>query len=219
MSAPFDENGSNLLYRTSGTQVRSSGTVAHGFPRQKDEVKNMGETARASRDRILDAAEHVLIRDGGDRLTIAAVAREASMSKGGLFYHFASKEALIDGLVARYVASFDRLIATASDEPGAATNAYLRSAEHRGGPASQPVVALLAAAVVSPSSLDTLRDRYRRWQERLDQDNVPVHIASAIRFAVDGIWLADVLDLAPPKGQQRKQIIQSLRQTLELHTS
>lgn len=150
---------------------------------------------------MLDATERVLVRDGGDAVTIAAVAREAGVSKGGLFYHFASKELLIEALIARYVASFDELIATAGDEPGAATLAYLRSAEQQGGPASQPVIALLAAAVVNPRALETLRDRYQRWQHRLNDDGLASDVATTIRFAVDGLWLADTLDLAPAPGQ------------------
>jgi hypothetical protein len=60
-----------------------------------------------------------------------------------------------------------------------------------------------------------LRDRYRGWQDRLDRDGVPPHIASAIRFAVDGMWLADVLDLAPARGRRRAQVIAELRGLLE----
>ncbi|GHE94072.1 TetR family transcriptional regulator [Amycolatopsis deserti] len=166
---------------------------------------------------MLDATERVLVRDGGDAVTIAAVAREAGVSKGGLFYHFASKELLIEGLIARYVASFDELIATAGDEPGAATLAYLRSAEQQGGPASQPVIALLAAAVVNPRALETLRDRYQRWQHRLNDDGLASDVATTIRFAVDGLWLADTLDLAPARGKARQQVIERLRTLIQNH--
>ena len=170
--------------------------------------------ARDSRERILDATGRVLVRDGGDAVTIAAVAREAGVSKGGLFYHFASKELLIEGLIARYVASFDELIATAGDEPGAATRAYLRSAEEAGNPAAQPVIAMLAAAVVDPRGLVTLRERYRQWQDRLDNDGLPPPVASTVRFAVDGLWLADTLSLAPARAEARKRIIDTLRALL-----
>ncbi len=179
----------------------------------------MSGRAQSSRDRILDAAGRVLVRDGGDSLTIAAVAREAGVSKGGLFYHFASKDLLVEGLVARYVASFDELIAGAGDEPGAATRAYLRSAEATSGPAAQPVVALLAAAVVDPRALETLRERYRSWQLRLDDDGIPADVAMAVRFAVDGLWLADTLDLAPAHGRAREQVLNRLRALLPSSTS
>jgi len=155
------------------------------------------------------------VRDGGSAVTIAAVAREAGLSKGGLFYHFASKELLIEGLVGRYVDSFTALIANAGTERAGATRAYLDSAEHPGGPASQPVLALLAAAIVSPSALAVLRERYEQWQARLDADGLQPHVASTVRFAVDGIWLADALDLAPATGEARRRIIQGLRDSIE----
>lgn len=172
----------------------------------------MGYKARTSRDAILDAASRILVRDGGDALTIASVAREAGVSKGGLFYHFASKKALVEGLVNRHVAAFDELITAAGDEPGAATVAYLRSARHPDGPATQSVTALLAAAATSPEALESLRERYVAWQSRLDNDGIAPHIAAAVRFAVDGIWLADVLALAPVTGRRRSQVIASLEQ-------
>lgn len=175
----------------------------------------MGSSAKTARDGILDAAGRLLVRGGGDAVTIAAVAREAGVSKGGLFYHFASKEALIEALVARYVAAFDELLDGAGEEPGSATAAYLRSAEHVGAPASQPVLALLAAAVASPHALESLRVRYRRWQDRLDDDGIPRHLSATVRFAVDGIWLADVLDLAPATGRDRLRVIEALRRMLD----
>lgn len=174
----------------------------------------MADEKGTARDRILDAAARVLARDGTDAMTIAAVAQEAGVSKGGLFYHFASKELLVEGLVARYVASFDALIAEAGDAPGDATRSYLHSAERSTGPATRPVVALLAAAAVSPQAVATLRERYRRWQQRLDDDGLPPGAASTIRFAVDGLWLADTLDLAPARGRARREIIDQLRALL-----
>lgn len=52
-----------------------------------------------SRDDILIAARNVLVRDGIAAVTLEAVAKEAGMSKAGLYYYFASKEALIFQLV------------------------------------------------------------------------------------------------------------------------
>lgn len=52
-----------------------------------------------SREDILAAARSVLLRDGIAAVTLEAVAREAGMSKAGLYYYFSSKEALIFELV------------------------------------------------------------------------------------------------------------------------
>lgn len=52
-----------------------------------------------SREDILTAARAVLLRDGIASVTLEAVAREAGMSKTGLYYYFPSKEALVFELI------------------------------------------------------------------------------------------------------------------------
>lgn len=52
-----------------------------------------------SREEILDAARVVLLRSGAAAMTLDAVAKEAGMSKTGLYYYFPSKDALVFELV------------------------------------------------------------------------------------------------------------------------
>jgi AcrR family transcriptional regulator len=167
-----------------------------------------------SRDRILDAATRILVRDGGDAVTIAAVAAEAGVSKGGLFYHFASKQALIVGLVDRFVAGFDAML-DVDESPGAATRAYLDATANDSVPASQPVVALLAAALASPDALNVLRVRYAAWQDRLENDGVDPTVATLVRLATDGLWLSDALDLAPLSTDAKAAVVRRLHALLD----
>jgi AcrR family transcriptional regulator len=44
------------------------------------------------RERILDAAEHLLVRHGYKKMTIDELASEAGLSKGAVYLHFGSKE-------------------------------------------------------------------------------------------------------------------------------
>ena len=48
----------------------------------------------SKRDRILDAAVNVINRDGVRAVTFESVAAEAKLTRGGLLYHFPSREAL-----------------------------------------------------------------------------------------------------------------------------
>jgi AcrR family transcriptional regulator len=52
-----------------------------------------------SREEILEAAREVLFRNGVTAMTLDAVAKEAGMSKTGLYYYYPSKDALIFELV------------------------------------------------------------------------------------------------------------------------
>lgn len=55
----------------------------------------------ARRAHILDTAEICFARAGFHRTTMQDICREADVSPGGLYLYFRSKEALIDGIVAR----------------------------------------------------------------------------------------------------------------------
>jgi AcrR family transcriptional regulator len=79
--------------------------------------------------RILDAAENLIIARGVAALTLEAAAREAGVSKGGLLYHFASKEALLEALLGRLSAfiaqEFAACVAAQPEGPGRVARAML----------------------------------------------------------------------------------------------
>ncbi|GAA3020703.1 TetR/AcrR family transcriptional regulator [Microbacterium dextranolyticum] len=54
-----------------------------------------------ARESVLDAFERLLMDDGERAATMDATARAAGVSKGGLLYHFSSKDALEAGLLSR----------------------------------------------------------------------------------------------------------------------
>lgn len=70
-------------------------------PPDKNEARRARQQRRRDRSSqdILAAARAVMLRDGIAAVTLDAVAREAGMSKTGLYYYFASKEALVFELV------------------------------------------------------------------------------------------------------------------------
>ena len=65
----------------------------------------MPRDGTATRDRILDAAEHLVIENGFTATSVDQVLDAASTSKGAFFHHFASKLELGRALVNRYVAA------------------------------------------------------------------------------------------------------------------
>lgn len=55
----------------------------------------------ATRDRLVDAFAALVVSQGARSATLEAVAARAGVSKGGLLYHFASKDALVEGMLQR----------------------------------------------------------------------------------------------------------------------
>jgi AcrR family transcriptional regulator len=154
------------------------------------------------RDLLLDSAEQLLARDGTQALTLAAVAENAGVSKGGLLYHFATKEALIRALVDRLITEFDALVATHdSGGPGSYTHAYVLATFDivAGGSPDQVRTrrrwAVVAAAATAAELAVPLREALTRWHRRDPGDDPDPVTASLVRFAADGLW--DALELAP----------------------
>lgn len=138
------------------------------------------------RDELLDAAEDLLCDQGSAALTLSAVADRAGVSKGGLLYHFGTKEALIKGMVERLIEEFDDLMTA---QPGRTyTERYLGAT----------LVAVRSGrlrrwAVVTGASgnlflLAPLREAMSRWhREGLADEPDPV-ASQIVRLACEGLW-------------------------------
>ena len=53
------------------------------------------------RERVLNVAAELIVHYGYDKTTVSDIAREAGISKGAIYLHFDSKEALFEALITR----------------------------------------------------------------------------------------------------------------------
>ncbi|MBD0280758.1 MAG: TetR/AcrR family transcriptional regulator [Thermoleophilaceae bacterium] len=169
-------------------------------------------SADPTRRRLLDAAAAVVRRDGPRGLTLDAVAAQAGLSKGGLLYHFTTKDALIDALVQDWLDRFEAEVAEGTTGANWAC-AYARAcAGPRSAAERATDVALLVAIAAQPRGLEAVRKRYAAWQDRLVADARDQVDATVVRLAADGLWFADLLGLAPPTGQLRQAVTARLEE-------
>lgn len=172
-----------------------------------------------ARERILNAAEARLLSGGPAALVLEAVAADAGVSKGGLLYHFASKEALVAGLCERMLARFDHeLEALSAADPqraGAWTRAYLASTvTDAGKPAdnsAQLMAGILASLGRDSRHLELVREHFARWHRRLESDGIDRATATLVRLAADGLWLSALLGLQRLDDEVGRETLQALR--------
>jgi AcrR family transcriptional regulator len=155
-----------------------------------------------TKDKLLDAAAVVVRRDGAQALTLDAVAAEAGVSKGGLLYHFKSKRELIEAMIERWLAQFQR-------EIDAADPHFVRGWVRASEPAGEEL-GMLAALVAEPSLLTGVREQYAIWQDRVERAGADPVDATVARLAADGLWLAELLGLGPPAGELRVRVVARL---------
>jgi AcrR family transcriptional regulator len=165
--------------------------------------------ARPSRrEALLDAAIGVIRRDGAQKLTLDAVAAEAGVSKGGILYHFATKRALVDGLLERWLVDFDRRLEGADDVLGE----YVRCSDLQGQPSDVAAseFGMLAGMIDDPEVLAAVRAFQEKWMARMLGGRIDPADAWVVRLAADGLWYADLLGLAAPRGDERRDLLARL---------
>jgi AcrR family transcriptional regulator len=147
---------------------------------------------------LLDAAESLLSEQGTQALTLAAVADRAGVSKGGLLYHFPTKEALVQALVARVIEDFDDLIGSYIDDtPGAYTRAYVRATFEilTGEARAYRRWSAIMAAATDPELAAPLNAAMRRWHGQSDPSDPDPAASAIVRLAAEGLW--EVVSHAP----------------------
>jgi AcrR family transcriptional regulator len=170
--------------------------------------------ASGARDRILDALQEILVRDGIAAVTLESVAAAAGVSKGGLLYHFGSKAALLNGLIERMTASIDAEVSAAEHAPGGIPRWYLETSTPESEQDRQLWRAMLAALRSNDGSLgevgDRVRDLFDHCSVRLyDVLDDPVQ-AELVRTVGDGLYLRALLGSPPPDRAVLDQMFELL---------
>ena len=172
--------------------------------------------ASQTRETIFEACSQILKRDGLINLTLQAVASESGISKGGLLYHFATKKDLIEALFEYHNNIFEErlleLVSAEGESPGAYLRAYAKaSVEQMADPENAKLYASLFAAEEKYASAHKLmRQKYIEWQKKINQCGLDSDWAMLLRFAVDGLWFAEMHRYAPPTSEHRDKIAEMI---------
>lgn len=146
-------------------------------------------TPRSTRDRILDAFQDTLIESGERAATIEGVAQRAGVSKGGLLYHFATKEAMIDGLLTRLAAQVDADITVMRAAPAGPVDYFIRSSVSTQSDFDRTVIATGCLAQGAHAAAQAaLQSAQSRWLEVVSEAVPDADVANAIMLIGDGIY-------------------------------
>lgn len=154
----------------------------------------------STREKIIDGAMAIVRDQGVAHLTLDEAAKVAGVSKGGVLYHFKSKDALIQGMVARVTdlcrsqlgSHYERL----PEGPNRWARAAVMSAFDPEGMIADPVGgALLAAVTVNPELIRPFEETYKEMLQLIKGDAADPVLAVMLSLAMDGIWLQDMVGL------------------------
>ena len=158
----------------------------------------------ATRDLILDALETLLMEGGSAAATLEAVAARAGVSKGGLLYHFGSKEALYEGFLERLRARAAADAARTRTAPQGPIAAYLDVSTVPEDPGTRSVLAALRLLGVREVDVESaLADTFEYWYAVIAQEITDPTLARLVQLVGDGLYLHALIGSAQPEADQK----------------
>jgi AcrR family transcriptional regulator len=186
-----------------------------------------------TKDTICEAAIQIASRDGLLAMTLENVAREAGITKGGVMYHFPSKDELMRGVLEYFSQQCETmLMRRVVDDPEPRMRwarcmldcLFPPAAEQTTspGPLSSDVlarffVAALTGAVTSPTAMQPLRELALRMRTRCLSDPRDGVEQLLVWLTIDGLLLWQFMGLIQPTDELIDQVGAALRERIAVH--
>ncbi|MGO1410293.1 TetR/AcrR family transcriptional regulator [Microbacterium sp.] len=157
--------------------------------------RTAGRDADGTRRIILDAATPMVARHGQE-VSLARIAAAAGVSKGGLLYHFPTKEHLLRASAADLFARFREAVYAETerergDAHGRLARGYIRATfAEVSNDSARDQIAVAAHLMGEPGIQEIASADGRRWREELMADGLGEQAVRVIVAASDGVGSA-----------------------------
>lgn len=169
----------------------------------------------SNRSRILDAAVRVINRDGLRAVTFESVSAESGLTRGGLLYHFPSREALLHGIDTHLIAVWEAHMEGMLGKSAAEASPRER---HQTFIQVSAVAATRAELAFMLESAESGKDG-APWSDAVAQwapgppagDADPAALdAFVARLAADGLWMYEAMYHGTLDARVREQVVARL---------
>lgn len=178
----------------------------------------MARRKEIDRDRILDAAEEVILASGGRQFTLDAVAERAGISKGGLVYTFATKDSLIAAALeremARFQAAVDGRVGGVDASPERRLLAHVEEALAEDDAFTRTAAFLVTALVHAPEMIGPARHFYNALSALFDPDTEQGRDIRQAVLALEGLFLLRGLGLVDVAAEEWTSVLAHARDTI-----
>ncbi|MCI2422975.1 TetR family transcriptional regulator [Saccharopolyspora sp. K220] len=174
----------------------------------------------SSRNLILDAAIRVTERAGITGLTLESTAEEAGVTKGGLLYHFHTRDELLMAIQQHLAAAWEERLTAALGKPLAEASVRESTAAYAqvcaDDVATKADLAFMVESANHPQLAQVWNDLMNRWApmptsaERADIELL------LVRMAASGLWLCKATSGSPPSKPMKKALRKRLAQLTEV---
>ncbi len=166
-----------------------------------------------ARQKVIDASRRIVKERGAGALTYDEIAHESGVTRGGITYHFPTKQRLLQALVEQDIEQWrtvevehrpDDCPAEAAELIGVLRTFTAAEPERR-----RFVAGMLGAATLDPPVIDAAREYERERLEGVEWDarNVRLQI---LRMAAGGIFWADLFGCPELPAELRDKLVEMI---------
>lgn len=176
-----------------------------------------------ARLKILRAARDIVERSGAGALTFDELAAVSGVTRGGITYHFPTKDDLLRGLLAddmeQWRASEQSSRPTDVDCPQLAELiGFIRSHTSEDDSKRRFVTGMLSAAVHQPELLDSCRSEIARQRSCQTWDEAGLR-CYLLRLAAAGLFWEELFQLHPLPANVRNDLLQMMERLAQEWTA
>ncbi len=176
----------------------------------------MARPAHARRT-VIAAAEAIVKEIGAANLTYDELVRRSGITRGGITYHFPTKDALLQALVEHDLERWNECLAgklKGGKTAKAELLAYIASGSEPDEDTSRLCAGLLSAATTAKDLNAPWRDYFARHQRVVQRCTDPA-LAAILSLAGEGLFGMETLGLSSLPASRREQVVQRMLEMAE----
>jgi AcrR family transcriptional regulator len=175
-----------------------------------------------ARQAVLAAAEAIVKEIGAANLTFDELVRKSGITRGGIVYHFPTKDALLQALVENDLAQWHACVArhrerlrardgcSDGEDNTPPLEAYLASCGEPDEETSRLVAGLLSAASSSKALNEPWRRYFAEHHAQVTRRCADPTLATVLSLAIEGLFWQETLGLSPLSVAERRQVVKRL---------
>jgi AcrR family transcriptional regulator len=159
---------------------------------------------------ILQNAMEIIQDHGIKNLTLEKVAKKSKISKGGLLYHFPTKESIINEIIANMLSKFEAKLRNSMEVNQSQDWSlnYLKSTFedlHENQFQSSGLILALAEQI---TQMELLRKKYKEWDKQMSTNKSKSVNSIILRYAAEGIWFCETFGLSKLSQKEKKKLLE-----------
>lgn len=164
-----------------------------------------------ARELLLNLMLEIVRKEGATRLTYDNLVAKSNLTRGGIMYHFPSKQSMLEGLVNHYVA-LDMKRTTErwnlyGSTPDGLLKAEIECAMEANTSEQNLASALLPVIATNPALLDDVRSQVRARYDMLHDTKMGFERAALVLMALDCFEMSKAFGIEMMNAKQRKKFL------------